>query len=50
MWDQLILKRLTSPRLLLGARRSVASLYDGYGRLRVVGREEKGSGWSVEER
>lgn len=39
MWDQLILKRLTSPRLLLGARKSVASLY-GYGRLRVVGEEK----------
>lgn len=40
MWDQLILKRLTSPRLLLGARKAVASLY-GYGRLWVIGREEK---------
>lgn len=40
MWVQLILKRLTSPRLLLGARKAVASL-DGYGCLRVIGREEK---------
>lgn len=40
MWVQLILKRLTSPRLLLGARKAVASL-DGYGHLRVIGREEK---------